>query len=201
VGASEVTDVVLDGLAGSGPLTIACRVKIPGYAQRTGQRLFLQSALFNRKAPARYSATERRHPVMLENAWAEHDSLSYELPQGYALESPEAPGGLSITGVGEYVTHMSLSADGRTRTTSAADFGRGGNLCSGKRHQASSRFDRLRSSTAASLSSSRRPVEARPPRSACRARPPSRPTTRRPGSARRLPPRRLPSSRACGRWS
>ena len=39
---------------------------------------------------------------MFVNAWAEHDTLSYELPQGYALESAEAPGSMSVKGVGEY---------------------------------------------------------------------------------------------------
>lgn len=155
VGAGEVTDVVLDGLAGSGPLTIACRVKIPGYAQRTGQRMFLQSALFNRNASTRYSASERRYPVMFVNAWAEHDTLSYELPQGYALESPEAPGSMSVKDVGEYTTRMSVSADGRTlHYERRFDFGRGGHLMfpAGAYPSLKQVFDRLRELDGHSLS-------------------------------------------------
>jgi len=128
-GASEVSDVKLAGLTPSDPLTIACRVKISGYAQRAGQRLLLQSAFFNRGDEPRYTASERRHPVEFDNAWLEHDTLTFELPEGFSLESPEAPGGMSISGVGEYSTRMGTSADGRTlHYERRFDFGRGGRL-------------------------------------------------------------------------
>lgn len=128
-GASEVSSVTLAGLAPSEPLTITCRVKLPGYAQRAGQRLLVQSAFFNRGDQPRYTASERRHPVEFDNAWTEHDTVTFELPEGFSLESPEAPGGMSITGVGEYGARMAMSSDGRSlRYERRFDFGRGGHL-------------------------------------------------------------------------
>jgi hypothetical protein len=128
-GASEVSEVKVAGLAPSEPLTIACRVKLRKYAQRAGQRLLIQPAFFKRGAGPRYTASERRHPVEFDNAWTEHDTLTFELPEGFSLESPEAPGGMSITGVGEYSTRMATTVDGRRlRYERRFDFGRGGHL-------------------------------------------------------------------------
>ncbi len=129
VGASEVTSITLDGLSASDPLTIACRVKIQGYAERAGQRLLLQSALFNRRDGPRYSASERRHPVEFGSAWKEQDTLTFELPAGFWLEGAEQPGKIAITGVGEYATRMTASGDGRTLYYERRfDFGRDGHL-------------------------------------------------------------------------
>jgi hypothetical protein len=129
LGASEVTNIELAGLTGSGPLTIACRVKISDYAERAGQRLLLQSALFSRRNGARYSASERRHPVEFDNAWTEHDTLTYQLPEGFALEGAEQPGNITFTGVGGYTTRLATSTDGRTLIYERRfDFGRDGHL-------------------------------------------------------------------------
>ena len=128
-GASEVSEVEVAGLAPSEPLTMACRVKLTEYAQRAGQRLLIQAAFFNRGGGPRYTASERRHPVEFDNAWTEHDTLTFELPEGFSIESPGAPGGVSITGVGEYSTVMTTTADGRTlHYERRFDFGRGGHL-------------------------------------------------------------------------
>ncbi len=128
-GASEVSDVKVTGLAASEPLTISCRVKLRGYAQRAGERLLIRSGFFERGSGSRFTASERRHPVEFDNAWTEHDTLTFELPEGYSLESPEAPGGMSITGVGEYNVRLATTADGRTlHYERRFDFGRSGHL-------------------------------------------------------------------------
>jgi hypothetical protein len=128
-GASEVTAVALDGLTRAAPLTISYELKIPGYAQRTGRRLLLQSAFFHRRDAPRYSTTERTYPVVFENAWSEKDVITYELPQGFTLEEPEAPGGFKISDVAAYDAKMSASADNRVlRYERTFDFGRAGKL-------------------------------------------------------------------------
>ena len=128
-GASEVTAIAVDGFTGALPLTISYRLKIPGYAQRTGRRLFLESSFFARRDAARYSASERTHPVMFENAWSERDVITYELPEGFTLEQPEAPGGFKIADVAAYDTRMSASPDSSLlRYERTFDFGREGKL-------------------------------------------------------------------------
>jgi len=128
-GASEVAAIALDGLTSSAPLTISYELKIPGYAQRTGRRLFLQSAFFHWRDGPRYSSSERTYPVMFENAWSEKDVVNFELPLGFTLEEPEAPGGFKISDVAAYDAKMSASADNRLlRYERTFDFGRAGKL-------------------------------------------------------------------------
>ncbi len=128
--AAEVSDVAIEGFSGSGDLTIAYRVKVPGYAERTGRRLFLQCAYFNRNQSPRYAATDvRKYPVAFHHAWAEKDVFTYQLPPGYTLESPENPGAFRIGEFGEYAAKITTSADERTlRYERSFDFGRGGRL-------------------------------------------------------------------------
>ena len=66
---------------------------------------------------------------MDKDFWVSIANNEYAVPEGYSLESPEAPGGMAITGVGEYSTRMSATADGRTlHYERRFDFGRGGHL-------------------------------------------------------------------------
>lgn len=129
LGASEVTSISLAGLTGSEPLTIACHVKISGYAEQAGQRLLVPTSLFSRRGGARYSASERRYPVEFDSAWVEHDTVTYHLPHGFAVEGAEQPGSIIIRGVGEYATSLAASGDGRTlQYERRFDFGRDGHL-------------------------------------------------------------------------
>jgi hypothetical protein len=127
---ATVEQISIDGLLGSEELTIGYRVKIPGYAERTGRRLFLQCALFNRNLTPRYpSGGARTHPIAYENAWSEEDDFTFELPAGYAFESPDAPAGIKIGDFGDYRARFTVSPDLRTlRYERMFEFGRGGRL-------------------------------------------------------------------------
>lgn len=126
----EVSEIVLDGVPGVGALTVSYRVKVPGYAQRTGRRLFLQCAFFSRGGSARYeSEAPRRHPISYANAWSERDAFTFQLPDGYTLESPEAPGGFKVAESGQYDARITVTPDQHAvRYERAFDFGRGGRL-------------------------------------------------------------------------
>jgi hypothetical protein len=127
--AAVVAGIKVEGVSGGEPLAVAYHVRIPGYAQRTERRLFLQCAYFSRNYAPRYSASERRHPVAYPNAWSEKDRVTYQLPAGYVLEKPETPGGLRIPNLGEYDARLGVSADGRGLIYERNfDFGRGGHL-------------------------------------------------------------------------
>ncbi len=109
------------------PLTFSYRVKVPGYAQRTGKRMFLQLAYFEHGVPAKFTATNRKYPVMFEYPWAEEDDVTVKVPAGFALESPEAPGSFPMGEIGGYDVSVKVG-DGQLIYHRKLVFGRGGRL-------------------------------------------------------------------------
>ena len=108
---AEVSAIKLEGVAENlQTLKIGYHVKVEGYAQRTGKRLFLKVAFFNRDLKPRYSTTERKYPVFYDNAWSEKDTITYELPAGFSLEKGEAPTPLRASGIAEQTIKMSINS-------------------------------------------------------------------------------------------
>jgi hypothetical protein len=62
------------------PFTCAYHVKVPGYAQRTGKRIFLQPAFFQRGLLPLFSASERKNDIYFHYPWSEEDVVTIELP-------------------------------------------------------------------------------------------------------------------------
>jgi hypothetical protein len=90
---AEVSDIRIEANLDDAakPFVYAFRVKVPGYAQRTGKRLFLQPAFFQYGDPAVFTTSERKHAVYFHYAWTEDDAVEIELPAGFALDNAEAP--------------------------------------------------------------------------------------------------------------
>ena len=86
-------------------------VRVPGYAQRTGKRLFLQPAFFQRSKEPVFQTSERKHDINFPHPWSEQDTVTIELPLGYELENAESPGGGGPEGM--YDARLQL-ADERT---------------------------------------------------------------------------------------
>ena len=86
-------------------------VRVPGYAQRTGKRLFLQPAFFQRSKEPVFQTSERKHDIYFPHPWSEQDTVTIELPLGYELENAESPGGGGPEGM--YDARLQL-ADERT---------------------------------------------------------------------------------------
>jgi len=125
---AEVSEVKVENADdGEKPLTFSYRVKIPGYAQKTGKRMFLQLAYFEHGVPAKFTAADRKYPVMFEYPWAEEDDVTVKVPQGYALESPEAPGAFPMGEIGGYEASLKVG-DGQLNYHRILVFGRGGRL-------------------------------------------------------------------------
>ena len=93
------------------PFTYAYHVRVPGYAQRTGKRLFLQPAFFQRGVDSLFSTSERRFHVYFHYPWSEEDTVSIELPAGYALESQDAPRALQVPKIGYYDVKVGVTQD------------------------------------------------------------------------------------------
>jgi hypothetical protein len=114
LGAGEYTQLVADSLTDpTRPFALSFHARITGYAQRTGKRLFLQPALFERARPARFSSSQRRFPVSLDYPWSEDDSLMIQLPAGFTIESAQPPPDLTFGNFGRQSFLLQASDDGR----------------------------------------------------------------------------------------
>jgi len=124
----EVSEVKVENADdGEKPLTFSYRVKIPGYAQKTGKRMFLQPAYFEHGLPAKFTAADRKYPVMFEYPWSEEDDVIVKLPPGYALESPGTPGEFPMGEIGGYGASVKVG-EGLVAYHRQLVFGRGGRL-------------------------------------------------------------------------
>lgn len=127
---AEVSDIKLEGASDPNkPIAVTYHVKIAGYAQRTGRRLFLKSSYFERDFSVRFPGSERKFMVKFPYGWSERDRITYELPDGFSLEKPEAPGKFKIGELGDYDVRMTISKDQKTLAYEREFyFGKGGIL-------------------------------------------------------------------------
>ena len=83
-------------------------VRVTGYAQRTGKRLFVTPAYFEAGATSWFTAEKREHPIYFEYPWSESDNVSLQLPEGFTLDHPEAPASFNFQPVGHYGVRITL---------------------------------------------------------------------------------------------
>ncbi|HVQ36865.1 MAG TPA: DUF3857 domain-containing protein [Pyrinomonadaceae bacterium] len=95
------------------PYIYRYHIRVPGYAQRTGKRLFLQPEFFQRGIAPLFSGSERKHAVYFDYPWSEEDEVTIQLPAGFALDNADAPPPFSAGAVGDYKPSIGVSKDGR----------------------------------------------------------------------------------------
>ncbi len=86
-------------------------IKVPGYAQRTGKRLFLIPAFFEIGMRPRFPESKREHPIYFHFPWSETDSVTIKLPENYDLDHADAPASLGFPPSGEYKVRIAVSKD------------------------------------------------------------------------------------------
>lgn len=96
------------------PFAYSFHVRVPGYAQRTGKRLFLQPAFFQKGIKPLFSSSNRIHPIYFNYPWTENDAVTIQLPEGFAIDTADSPAPLDTTGSGNYSAAVVVSKDGRT---------------------------------------------------------------------------------------
>lgn len=105
---AEVSEVKVENVIDlSKAYANAYRIRVPGYAQRTGSRLFLQPAVFQKGIPAVFQGAERKSEVYFDFPWAEEDVVHIELPAGYRLEESADPKPV-MAGPLTYETRLSI---------------------------------------------------------------------------------------------
>jgi hypothetical protein len=112
---AELSNIQIENVADPlKPFVYAFHVRVPGYAQRTGKRLFLQPAFFQRGTSPIFPTSSRRHDVYFHFPWSEEDRIEIELPMGFALDNPEAPGPFGAGDLSRYEPKALITKDGRT---------------------------------------------------------------------------------------
>lgn len=93
------------------PFVYSYKVKAPGYAERTGKRLFLQPAFFQKGIAQLFPSSTRQQDIYFHFHWMEDDYVEIALPEGFTLESPEAPGSHDFGAAGGYETSIGVTKD------------------------------------------------------------------------------------------
>jgi hypothetical protein len=112
---AELADIRVENVTDPvSPFVYAYRVRVPGYAQRTGKRLFLQPAFFQKGVGTLFPTSARKYSVYFRYPWSEEDTVSIELPAGFALDNAETPAPFGAGSVSQYEVRIGVSKDNRT---------------------------------------------------------------------------------------
>jgi Domain of Unknown Function with PDB structure (DUF3857)/Transglutaminase-like superfamily len=112
---AELSDIKIENVTDPmQPLLYSFHVRVPGYAQRTGKRLFLQPGFFQKGLPPRFPSSERRHGVYFHYPWSEEDHIDIDLPAGFELDNAESIGLIPLGNVGKYNVDIGITKDKRT---------------------------------------------------------------------------------------
>jgi transglutaminase-like putative cysteine protease len=114
MGNAELTNIQIENVNDPvKPFAYSFHVRVPGYAQRTGKRLFLQPAFFQRGLSPLFPTSDRKQQVFFHFSWSEEDDVQIALPEGFTLDHADMPPPADV-GLSKYEPHASVSKDGRT---------------------------------------------------------------------------------------
>jgi transglutaminase-like putative cysteine protease len=115
ISAAEITNVKIENVTDHvKPLIYSYNIRVPGYAQRTGKRLFVQPAFFQYGLKPLFSSATRKYAIYFHYPWSEDDQVDIELPTGYALDNADAPAPFGSGKVSEYKPSLAITSDGKT---------------------------------------------------------------------------------------
>jgi len=110
---AEISDVSIENVTDPDkPFIYTFKVRVPGYATKTGKRIFFQPNVFEKGAKPMFEAADRVNEIYFKYPYAESDDITIELPSGFELESPDAPAAVhDQDGIGTDDFRISLSMD------------------------------------------------------------------------------------------
>lgn len=110
---AELSNIVIENVTDPArPFVYKYHVRVTDYAQRTGKRLFLQPAFFEKGILPLFVAGTRKYPIYFHYPWSEKDTVTIALPKGYALDNPDAPAPIAAGPISRYNVRMQASTDG-----------------------------------------------------------------------------------------
>ncbi len=95
------------------PFVYSYTLRVPGYAERTGKRMFLQPAFFQKGIGQMFATSTRQNDVYFHFPWLEEDLVMMDLPEGYALENADQPSDLGFGELGHYKVNIGVTQDQR----------------------------------------------------------------------------------------
>lgn len=112
---AELSNIVIENVTDPAkPFVYKYHIKVPEYAQRTGKRLFLQPAFFQKGLAALFASSKRRYEIYFPFAWSEEDKVVISLPKGYEAETPEVPAPINAGKVCRYLVKIETAKDAGT---------------------------------------------------------------------------------------
>ncbi|HEV7683591.1 MAG TPA: transglutaminase domain-containing protein, partial [Pyrinomonadaceae bacterium] len=109
---ADVTDIKIENITDPlKPFTYSYHIRVPGYAQRTGKRVFLQPEFFQHGLEPLFSGSERKYPVYFDYPWSEEDAVTIDLPLGFTLDNADAPAPFGAGPISEYTVSMGITQD------------------------------------------------------------------------------------------
>ena len=97
------------------PFTYTFKIRVPGYALKTGKRLFFQPNVFERSSHPLFTANDRQYDVYIDYPYSYLDDITMEFPDGYSLENADAPAPIKDPqGIGSHTVSMGVTKDGKT---------------------------------------------------------------------------------------
>jgi hypothetical protein len=112
---AEVSEIKIENITDPvKPFIYSFHVRVPGYAQRTGKRLFLQPAFFQHGIEPIFPTSSRTHAIYFHYPWSEEDEVTIELPAGFALDNPDSPAPFGSGDLTRYDVKIFATKDQRT---------------------------------------------------------------------------------------
>jgi hypothetical protein len=109
---AELSNIVIENATDPvKPFVYRYHVRVPGYAQRTGKRLFFQPGYFHKGIDALFSAGTRRYPIYFHFPWSEEDQIEISLPKGYALDNADRPASINVGGICKHEIKMGVTKE------------------------------------------------------------------------------------------
>jgi hypothetical protein len=92
ISTAEISNLSIENFNdASKPLTYMFKVRVPGYAQKTGKRLFFQPGFFEYGSTPVFSSATRTHSISFPYPWSEEDTAEIVLPKDFALDNADTP--------------------------------------------------------------------------------------------------------------
>lgn len=89
---AELADIKIENVSDpNNPFVYSFKIRVPGYAQRTGKRLFFQPGFFEHGGKTQFTAKDRKYDVYFHYGWSEEDDITFELPDGFTLDNADVP--------------------------------------------------------------------------------------------------------------
>ena len=93
---AEISSVAIENVTDpEKPFVYSFKIRVPGYAQKTGKRLFVQPGFFEYGENPMFPSVTRKYDVYFQYPWSEQDSIEIALPAGFALDSADRPEAIS----------------------------------------------------------------------------------------------------------